>query len=271
MKRVLMPTTTSGDWWVIMHPLSVKDRQFRRARAIHVLTMLAQHLTPKKARDTFGYSLALENKLFGVRHHLREARAAFGRVGDPIYVGSHVNDYDDYQALICSLEAYFNAIYSALELAARLNRQFDSKLPMGFHDQSKRYPLFSFESWPWLGRFYDLRTEFAHFGTSLPEIREASLVVGFTRPGKLDAFTKGEHHKVPLAEVFGFAVQLFDMLDNWAKERIRQMDPKAQVDTVADTGPSRRPKPHRPTIREFVSSVLSDKMFEEQDPEDHEG
>ena len=218
-----------------MHELALNEGRLRKLRPIHVFTHLAQYLARKDKDKIFGYCYALENKLFGVRYHQFELRKAIAEFYDLIYVESYLRDYDDQQKVICSLEAYLNSIYSALEIASLINKKLHPDLPQGFKKQSKKFDLFAFSKWEWLPYFYDIRTELEHFGTSLPQMSEGNLIIDIARPGKKYILKPGKS-RIPLTSIFNFSIDLFRMLDEWAKHELKKIDPEITIVTHIETG-----------------------------------
>ncbi|MBI1815509.1 MAG: hypothetical protein HYR72_11060 [Deltaproteobacteria bacterium] len=244
MKVVKLPAHGGGEVWLVVHQLTVAEGRLKHLRPIHVLTFLAQHLVkvtpgesiPSRPQRTFGLCLALENKLAGVRHHQRQLREAIAGAVEDVYDERYVRDYDATQAVICSLEAYLNAIYTALELVARINRLLHDGLPQGFRDQSKRFAGFGFERWEWLPHFYDVRTELTHFGTPLPILAEDKIVMEFTDARQLRAFGKGRYD-IPFTHFLSYAPALFEMLDAWAVEELARVEPGLEIDYSQETRP----------------------------------
>ena len=143
MKVARLPTESGCDLWEVVHELTLVEGRFRKLRPIHVFTLLAQTIPKTQNHRMFTYCMALENKLSGVRFHQFEARKALAEAGDPYYVG-YIRDYDAEQKVVCALEAYFNDIYTSLELTSQINRILYPILPLGFRKQSKKFELFSF-------------------------------------------------------------------------------------------------------------------------------
>jgi len=234
MKVLKLPTAAGGQWWVVVHGLTLEDGRLRRLRPIHVLTFLGQRLVKNKQR-MFELCLALENKLYSVRYQLLELRRAISSVGEIVYQERYVRDYEPDQQLISVLEAYVAAIYSALEIVSRINKILRPQLPQGFRDQSKKFSLFSFERQPWLPRFYDIRSELSHFGTPLPTVRDGTLMMNFTNPKRLEHFSPGKH-EIQLLELLSYARGLFDMLDEYARGELPNVDPETDLDSACETG-----------------------------------
>jgi hypothetical protein len=239
-----------GHIWGIVHDLSVVKPWPQRLRPVHVLTFLAQTLVQTGRPRLVNLCLALENKLFAVRYLHTELRCAFSDVAHPFYNFEHVREYDDQQRAVCVLEAYLNGIYTALEVAALMNCSLhrELKLPQTFRKQAAKFDLFSFERWPWLKSFYDIRSELEHRGTSLPMLWRNSLILNFTRERRLNAFEKDGRYEVPLAHILGYGTELFDTFDSWAREELSRVDP----DTLLDR--SRAISPQTPLKNEKVKA-----------------
>jgi hypothetical protein len=211
------------------------EGRLRKLRPIHVFTFLAQTLVPHGKKDIFFSCLSLENKLFGARLHRFELRRALAEVGDPMYHSGYVWDYDDRQRFICVLEAYLNAIYSALEITAQINRSLHQDLAVGFRKQSKKFDLFDFSRWSWLARFYDIRSELTHFGSPIPDIHEKWLMIEFRQSKRLEVFNKGKH-KIGIDEILEYSIHLFELMDAWATEELKRVDHDAELDSLLETG-----------------------------------
>jgi len=235
VKAVRLATKPGGDLWVITHDLTLAQGRARRLRPINVMTFLAHHLVPKNHAPVYRLALALEDKLFAVTYHLAAFRSAVGAFGDLVYSNTYVRDYSEEQKVICALEAMLGSIYMALEITARINSRLHRGLPQKFRDQSRKFPLFAFSESSWLARFYDVRSEFTHFGSSMPVISEGKIVMEFINPAKLEAFTKGFQH-IQLEELGSYALSLYDLLDAWASEELKKMDPTVMIDSINETG-----------------------------------
>ncbi len=221
MKKVRMQAEGGGEWWIVVHDLMVEDGRLRQLRPIHVLTHLAHYHPHVKGEHVFALSLALENKLFGVRYHQAELMRAIAPIDRAIYQHS-IQEYAGEQVVLCCLEAYLNSIYTVLEIIGQINRHFHQSLPHGFRDQSKKFNLFSFEKWQWLPHFYDVRVELTHFNSSLPTIRDRKILIEFTSPSNPLHFDRGKH-EVPLDAILGYVHELFALADAWALEELKLM------------------------------------------------
>jgi hypothetical protein len=134
------------------------------------------------------------------------------------------------------------SIYMALEITARINSRLHHGLPQKFRDQSRKFPLFAFSKSPWLARFFDVRSEFTHFGSSMPVISEGKIVIEFINPGTLEAFTEGFQH-IQLEELGSYALSLYDLLDAWASEELKKMDPTVMMESIEEVGAGKPLKP----------------------------
>lgn len=236
MKVIQMPIEGAAeDWWIVVHDLTVADGRLRKLRPIHVFTHLAQRLTSKPG-EMFALCLALENKLFGVRYHSTELHRAAAPVARPVYVGHRVRDYDGSQAVICAFEAYLGAVYSALEVTADINRRLHRDLPAGFRRQSNKFPLFALGNKVWLRMFYDLRSEFTHYSSPLPIVHEKKMVIEFRNARDLEFFEAGKKYEMPYDHIHNFTYELFDLLDLWATEELKRIDPEGEIDVIHETG-----------------------------------
>lgn len=254
MKKARMPVEGGGEWWIVVHDLTIADGRLRHLRPIHVLTHLAQHYPNVKANNQlFSLSLALENKLFGVRYHQAELMRALAPIGRGIYQHS-VQDFAGEQVVLCCLEAYLNSIYTVLEIIGQINRYFHPTLPHGFREQSKKFELFAFEKWPWLSHFYDVRIELTHYNSSLPTIRDRKIFIGFTGPSKLLHFERG-NHEIPMDELLGYIHGLFDLADTWAREELKLMPPDNEVDLMTETTLNSRPLSKKIKLREILALI----------------
>jgi hypothetical protein len=233
MKSLRMPSAQGGELWILTHDLMHEDGRRRHLRPIHVFTWLAQRLPNNKPQDVFWLCLALENKLFAVRQFLFELRAAIARVGDPIYGTAFVRAYEDEQQVIAMLEAYLAAVYTALEIAAEINRLLHPNLRIGFREQAKKVPAFSFTEWKWLGHFYDLRSELTHFNTPLPSVERKNLLVEFRRAKRLHTFQPGRN-EIQFEVILAYASELFRMLDTWASGELVGIDRAIKIKVTTE-------------------------------------
>jgi hypothetical protein len=229
MKKLRAPNTDGKDLWIIVHDLSIADARLRQLRPIHVLTHLGKCHPRANKHQTFAMCMALENKLLGVRYHHGELLRALAPLDRALYPISRVQEYHGEQAVICALEAYLNAIYTALEVVSLINRHFNGKLPMGFRDQSRKHAIFAFQRWPWLPIFYDIRTELTHYNTPIPLLTQRKLFMEFTTLSKLEHFTRGRY-EISFDDICGFTHGLFDLCDAWANEELPHLDGNIEID-----------------------------------------
>jgi hypothetical protein len=238
MKITRHPTKGGPDWWIVAHDLAVVGPTFLRVRPIHIFTYLAQYLPDvnNKKAFAFSYCYALENKLFAVRYQQFELRKAIAEWQDIIYLNKYLREYDDQQKVVCVVEALLNAIYSSLEIVAKINLLINPGLPHSFRDQAKKDTFFSFKKWEWLRLFYDVRSEFEHYATSLPQMSEQAMVFEISRDRKKLALDKGRW-KIPLNDVIAFSISLFDMLDQWALSLLPKLDPELDLVSIYQDTP----------------------------------
>ncbi|MBM4037067.1 MAG: hypothetical protein FJ290_01020 [Planctomycetes bacterium] len=251
MMVVRLPSEQGGDWWVVVHDLLLAEGRLRKLRPIHVLTHLAQAIVGQEKTQIHSYCMALENKLAAVMFHHLELRKTIAAAGDPVYVGRYVRPYDPDQRVVAALEAYLNSIYSALEIAAHINRLMNPGLPIGFMAQVRKYPVFNRSKWPWLGHFNDLRTQLTHFGTCMPTVSDQNLTVEFTVEKRLCHFARGRY-QIPLAVVLHYCVELFALLDSWALEHLERVPPDFALKCIRETGIASRPKVEDCTAKEIL-------------------
>jgi hypothetical protein len=237
MKSLRFPHAQGGEVWLITHDLMFDEGRRRRLRPIHVFTWLAQHLNVKKPQDVFWLCLALENKLFAVRHFQLEVRASVAQVGDPVYARPYVQAYEDEQKVIATLEAYLAAIYTTLEITAEINRFLHTGLRIGFREQAKKFPPFSFEAWPWLPHFYDVRSELTHFNTPLPSVETKNLLIEFRREKRLNVFKPGRH-EISFEAILTYLPELFRMLDAWAADELKNINKDLKIKISSEPGPN---------------------------------
>lgn len=253
MKRALFPTDTGTDWWVVVHDLLIDDGKLRRLRPIHILTHLGQFHPNASRSQTFVLCSALENKLFAVRYHQTELLRALAPIDKSIYGNASVFDYSGEQAVIAALEAYLNSIYSALEIVALINRDFNRPLPVGFRRQSKKFALFSISGNEWLAPFYDLRTELTHYNSPLPSIQERSIIFEFSAPSDGEHFERKKKYKVPFDYIIAMVHQLFSLLDAWAAPELEKLDGGQKLQIFKEVSLKENLKPRDITISELLS------------------
>lgn len=250
MKSLKLPTDQGVEWWILTHSLTLKRDRLDQLRPIHVFTLLAQHRVGNKLK-MFRLCMSLENKLFAVSYQARELRRAISSVGELVYPEAYVRDYRSNQELIAALEAYLNAIYSALEIAAQMNQLLRPELPQSFRKQSRKFAPFGFTARPWLARFLDVRSEFSHYSSPLPSVAEGKIVLDFQNPSDLEVFPKGRH-AIQFGELLQWATELFDMLDAWSVEELQRIDPAAEVDCFRQTTRDQALKPFKAKASDFL-------------------
>lgn len=214
-----------GAVWVVVHCFSLKDEWLRSFRPIHALTFLAKYIA--QGYETFSLTMALEDKLFSVKHRSGELRASMAQA-DEVLANTFVRDYANSQRIMCDLNAYLNAIYSALEVTALLNRRIHSGLPISFSRRSEKFESFSPKTWKWLDHFYDMRSELTHFNSALPVASKGEIVVKFAQTKKMKYFKKGRH-VVPFDHVLAYQGELMSMLDQWALQELEVVDPDLEI------------------------------------------
>ncbi|WP_413432586.1 hypothetical protein [Crateriforma spongiae] len=255
MKRALFPTESGTDWWVVVHDLMIDDGKLRRLRPIHVLTHLGQFHPKASKTQTFALCNALENKLYAVRYHQAEVLRALAPIDKSLYGNSRVFEYAGEQAVVAALEAYLNSIYSALEITALINRDFNRPLPSGFRKQSKKFSLFAFADNDWLGPFYDLRSELTHYNTPLPSIQDRSLILEFNSPRDGEHFERKQKYKVPFDFIIAMVHELFAMLDNWATPELKILDGDHKLKIFKEVSLQEHLEPRDITIAEILSLI----------------
>jgi hypothetical protein len=233
MKITRHPTKSGQDWWVLTHDLNISGSTLLRLRPIHVFTYLAQCLPGLggKNKRIYNYCYALENKLFAVRYQNLELRKAIAEWNDIIYQDKYLRDYEDQQKVIGVLEAFLNSVYSALEITALINKAIYPQLRQSFSKQAEKDTFFSLSRWKWLCYFYDLRRELEHVGTSLPQMTNKSIMIEISRPGKKYALKEGRW-EVPFSSILSFAIDLFEMLDQWASKELEMVDPETELISI---------------------------------------
>jgi hypothetical protein len=200
----------------------------------------------------------LEAKLTGVEHFGTAMAEAFNRIPDPSTHESDLATWEPAAAFISTLEAYLNAIYSSLEVASALAKTFDVNLKQGFRRMalSKIAPTaLQFSRWPWLASFYDVRTELGHYGSPLPFLRRASVVLTITQPGAPHRFKRGKQAEVPISELLAYEDGLRGMLDEWATDRLAQLDPNLKFRQLVFDAEGQR-QGHDLTLRELMATHL---------------
>lgn len=230
MKKVLMPHENGQSIWVVTHRLSLTTERHENVRAVHIWTFLGPHVMPPGAEEGYNLFMALENKLFGVRLARSRLREALSYALDPCYAHGNVQDYGAEQRVMLDTEAYLNAIYSALEIASRINKRQDPSLPNGFRSQAKnnKFSLFKFSNWSWLSLFYDLRAMFAHFASPFPTLNKGAFLLEVTNPSGLLQLKTGRH-RIEFETVVSFADSLFSLLDIWSLLKLQGVPPETKI------------------------------------------
>lgn len=228
MKKLNLPTAAGSNWWVMMHDFSFREPGFKNVRPIKILTYAGQLISRNKAK-AFQLGLALENKIFAVRHNLNKLRSSLGKIGDPILDSDLEKSFVPEQEVIADLEAYISAIYSALEIAALMNHQFSPSLPRSFRKQAKKYKIFTLKRKVWLQIFFDIRSELTHYNSPLPILKQSSIVIEFQNPRALERFSKGKY-SIHFLDIYNFYPELVKMLDRWAVDKLKELDQEAEMD-----------------------------------------
>jgi hypothetical protein len=246
--------------WVLQHDLSSREGAVVKTRPIHVLTFVYSTLPPQflppRAGRLPSLCSALEAKLDGVEHFARETAEAFERIPQPGEDGRDLASFAGGAVFVACVEAYFGAIYSSLELTNGIVRTLDPNVKQGFRAMTKKgFGPFQFARWPWLGSFYDLRTELCHFGSPLPSIGESAIVVDITQSHETHRFKRGQKASIPIDEIVAYREGLVEMLDAWALSQLSSLDQELPLfQLVFDVEGQRSSE--RPTLREFLASHL---------------
>ncbi|MFA6549120.1 MAG: hypothetical protein WCT39_04230 [Candidatus Margulisiibacteriota bacterium] len=228
MKLIKTVIKDNGEWWVIIHDYSVDNGWLKKFRPIHVFTQLAIAFVNDK-KQMLHHANALENKLFSVGYFWGEIKRAIAGVDDSkVYDSSCVKDYDKHQIVISCIEAYLSAIYSVLEISAKINKliyaQKRETLPASFFRQAKKIEAFSLTRNKWLGSFFDLRREMTHNNSLYVDCIGGHISVEFVCRDGLLCFKPGERYLIDFNSLLLFYRGLFDMLDYWAKEKLCEVD-----------------------------------------------
>jgi hypothetical protein len=246
--------------WVLQHDLASRVGPIQKTRPLHLLTFvygtLPGNALPKHAKAISRPCLALEAKLKAITHFGVTVKAAFSNVPQPGLDGGDVASFDAGMVVIAEVEAYLGAVYTSLELTNTIVRLLRPGVKQGFRDMAKKgVAPFTFERWPWLGSFYDVRTELCHFGSSLPMVQRAAIVLDITQNHKTHRFQHGTQVAVPLAELLGYEDDLRAMLDEWALEHLGSLDPELTLYQLVFDSDGRR-QGVRPTLRELMATHL---------------
>jgi hypothetical protein len=200
--------------------------------------------------------MALDAKLAAVERLATLAKDAFAKIPKPGVNGRDIARYDEAAIFVTQVEAYLGAVYSSLELTNGVLRALHPQVKQGFRAMAKKgFGPFGFERWPWLDSFYDVRTELCHFGSPLPWIDAAAIVLDITQSHETHRFKRGTKVAVPVAELLQYRDCLFSMLDAWALDHLRSLDQElALYQLVFDSNGQR--KGEHPTLRELLASHL---------------
>ncbi len=230
MKKILGAFDKGGNIWIAMHRLGLVTERHYQVRPIHIWTFLGGYSMQHQGKDVFSLLTALENKLYGVRLARSRLRESLVHAADRCYSHCNVQDYDGEQRAMFDLESYLNCIYSTLEIVSSVNRRADHRLPKGFRSQAKKnkYPLFAFDNWPWLPRFYDLRVMLTHYASPFPSLQEGAFLLEVDDPSGLEQFGKGRH-RVLAEEILSYADGLVFLLDLWALHSLQGVSPDTEV------------------------------------------
>ncbi len=234
MQVAKLPTVHGGQWWVVLHDLTIAEKRVPPVQPVHAFTFLAQLAGSGSKSARFALGLALENKLFAVTQSLERLRRLTSDDPRREPPSIHLRDYLAEARVVSELDAYLGAIYASLEVVAKLNQHLDRRLPSKFHDQAKKYQLFSFTASPWLGRFFDIRSEITHFSSPLPVVTHGMLAIEFRTQRALNAFAPGIQ-EVPIPEILTYRRELLALLNRWARQALASVDPEAEVDTWSFT------------------------------------
>jgi hypothetical protein len=248
--------------WVLQHDLSSIERPAPKTRPIHLLTFLYAssstslfELSPAKHTEMFRLCFALEAKLSAVKHFVERMQGSFLQIQPPDARAGEVVDFESSTIFIAELEAYLNAIYSSLELTNQIVRILDHKVKQGFRSMAKKgLPPFDFIDSPWLQSFYDVRTELCHYGSPLPSIEHAIVVIEITQKHQTHRLEYGKRAKVPIVELLSYEDGLFSMLDEWAVKRLAELDQEVTAKQLIFDRDGR--KGHESTVRELIRAHL---------------
>jgi hypothetical protein len=246
--------------WVLQHDLSSREGPIAKTRPTHVLTFVyathGQKLVGAGHERASRLCTALEAKLNAVEHLAATMSESFAKIPKPGANGKEITSFDEGAIFIAQVEAYLGAVYSSLELTNAVVRTLHPKVKQGFRAMTKKgFGPFQFDRWPWLSSFYDVRTEMCHFGSPLPWIDAAAIVLDITQPHETHRFKRGTKVAVPVAELLQYRDGLFLMLDAWALEHLRSLDQELTFyQLVFDTNGKR--KGEHPTLRELLATHL---------------
>lgn len=241
---------------MVLHDLTITENRVPPVEPIHAYTFLAQLAGSGSKKARFALGLALEHKLFAVGQsfeRLRRLASDDARSEPPVLF---LRDYLAEARLVSELEAYVGSIYASLEVVAKLNKHLDDRLPSKFHDQAKKYEVFSLTASPWLGRLLDLRSEVTHFSSPLPVVTHGKLAIEFRTQRTLNAFSQGLQ-EVAFAEILSYRRELHELLNRWARVALTFVDPETEIDTWSFTS-RKAPGTHsKAQAREILALVPS--------------
>lgn len=246
--------------WVLQHNLASREGPVYKTRPVHVLTFVyathAQKLVATSHERVSRLCTALEVKLTAVEHLATTMSESFAKIPKPGANGKDIASFDEGAVFVAEVEAYLGAVYSSLELTNAVVRTLHPTVKQGFRAMTKKgFGPFQFDRWPWLSSFYDVRTELCHFGSPLPWIDGAAIVLDITQSHETHRFKRGTKVAVPVAELLQYRDGLLSMLDAWALDHLRSLDqglPLYQL--VFDSNGQR--KGEHPTLRELLASHL---------------
>jgi len=248
--------------WVLQHDLYSRQGPIEKTRPIHVLTFAyevhGQRLDPKIGLERSRLCSALEAKLTGVKHFGTALAETFVRIPD---LGGAVKDTASWEPagiFVATLEAYLNAVYTSLEVTNLVARTLDKNLKQGFRKMalsSLAPTALQFNRRSWLASFYDVRTELCHHGSSLPYLQQASVVLTITQRHATHRFEYGKMVAVPITEILAYEEGLREMLDEWATDRLGQLDPNLKFRQLVFDAEGGR-QGYDITLRELMASHL---------------
>jgi hypothetical protein len=246
--------------WVLQHDLSSREGPISKTRPIHVLTFVyathGQKLVGASHERASRLCTALEAKLNAVEHLVAATNESFTKIPKPGRNGRDIASYTEAAVFIAQVEAYLGAIYSSLELTNAVVRMLHPQVKQGFRAMTKKgFGPFQFDRWPWLSSFYDVRTELCHFGSALPWIDAAAIVLDITQSHETHRFKRGTKVAVPVAELLQYRDGLFSMLDTWSLEHLRSLDQELALYQLVFDAKGERKGEH-PTLRELMETHL---------------
>lgn len=252
-----------GRIWVVTHQLIDRNNWGYGVRPINILTFLGQHIESGKGNNWFSLGMALDNKLAGVAKSHRDFVSCATAIGD-VAPDPYIRSYVDEQDFISSLEWHLHALYTALEVVAKMNRVFTPNMPMGFRKQSKKYQPFSFDNRDWLKAFYDLRSELTHYSTALPLRRQGKLIIEFKSNRQLELYVKGRT-EIKVQGIAEFLPELLKFLDEWAMIILERLPDEGEIDVLKKTVYGEKPLFEKMPLSKFklhFASILSNKTID---------